>query len=233
MMGRRSLLWTRFWRAKLSADNTASGRLSAPHPLPLRRESALGFPKPHPLIPSPRRGEWERGRGKRIPWHPESAFSFLWRRTAPGDRKPEQQSTAHPSQPADPDQPDPRDRPRRSTARRADRRGSVGGGARARSRPGRGGTARATPGREDHGLREVQVRAGQGGAGGEEKAARHPSQGSEIPARDRRSRLDRKSTRLNSSHLVISYAVFCLKKKKCSPCLRCRPSTHKSSHSSC
>src|ERR1039457_2619491 len=35
---------------------------------------------------------------------------------------------------------------------------------------------------------------------------------------------DRKSTRLNSSHLVISYAVFCLKKKKnntctTSPCL--------------
>src|SRR5688500_20063226 len=28
--------------------------------------------------------------------------------------------------------------------------------------------------------------------------------------------LDRKSTRLNSSHLVISYAVFCLKKKLCS-----------------
>src|ERR1022692_4842606 len=28
---------------------------------------------------------------------------------------------------------------------------------------------------------------------------------------------DRKSTRLNSSHLVISYAVFCLKKKKCRP----------------
>src|SRR5438034_6321390 len=27
-------------------------------------------------------------------------------------------------------------------------------------------------------------------------------------------RLDRKSTRLNSSHTVISYAVFCLKKKK-------------------
>src|SRR5256885_11475582 len=31
------------------------------------------------------------------------------------------------------------------------------------------------------------------------------------PGRERR---DRKSTRLNSSHLVISYAVFCLKKKK-------------------
>src|SRR5256885_2858862 len=30
------------------------------------------------------------------------------------------------------------------------------------------------------------------------------------------STLDRKSTRLNSSHLVISYAVFCLKKKKTS-----------------
>src|SRR5256885_12253318 len=31
-------------------------------------------------------------------------------------------------------------------------------------------------------------------------------------------RKDRKSTRLNSSHLVISYAVFCLKKKK-HPCI--------------
>src|SRR5437867_7776822 len=30
----------------------------------------------------------------------------------------------------------------------------------------------------------------------------------------RNSRLDRKSTRLNSSHRTISYAVFCLKKKK-------------------
>src|SRR5688500_19775379 len=31
---------------------------------------------------------------------------------------------------------------------------------------------------------------------------------------DRADLRDRKSTRLNSSHLVISYAVFCLKKKK-------------------
>src|SRR5256885_12554502 len=31
---------------------------------------------------------------------------------------------------------------------------------------------------------------------------------------------DRKSTRLNSSHLVISYAVFCLKKKKKMPARR-------------
>src|SRR5256885_13326421 len=30
----------------------------------------------------------------------------------------------------------------------------------------------------------------------------------------RRRQEDRKSTRLNSSHLVISYAVFCLKKKR-------------------
>src|SRR2546426_8603091 len=36
-----------------------------------------------------------------------------------------------------------------------------------------------------------------------------------VPAVDQdQSRRDRKSTRLNSSHLVISYAVFCLKKKK-------------------
>src|SRR2546426_4369256 len=34
---------------------------------------------------------------------------------------------------------------------------------------------------------------------------------------------DRKSTRLNSSHLVISYAVFCLKKKK----------NHKTARSAC
>src|SRR5258707_802140 len=31
--------------------------------------------------------------------------------------------------------------------------------------------------------------------------------------------LDRKSTRLNSSHANISYAVFCLKKKRCFPFL--------------
>src|SRR3712207_8626857 len=30
---------------------------------------------------------------------------------------------------------------------------------------------------------------------------------------------DRKSTRLNSSHANISYAVFCLKKKYCSVCI--------------
>src|SRR5258708_26614257 len=34
------------------------------------------------------------------------------------------------------------------------------------------------------------------------------------PASPRRCTGDRKSTRLNSSHQIISYAVFCLKKKK-------------------
>src|SRR5947199_6948225 len=38
--------------------------------------------------------------------------------------------------------------------------------------------------------------------------------GAAIAARLRGSDQDRKSTRLNSSHLGISYAVFCLKKKK-------------------
>src|SRR5256885_10740160 len=37
---------------------------------------------------------------------------------------------------------------------------------------------------------------------------RHDSQSADLPKLG-----DRKSTRLNSSHLVISYAVFCLKKK--------------------
>src|SRR5438067_6169180 len=34
---------------------------------------------------------------------------------------------------------------------------------------------------------------------------------------ERHDGLDRKSTRLNSSHVSISYAVFCLKKKKIDP----------------
>src|SRR5690242_21137400 len=41
--------------------------------------------------------------------------------------------------------------------------------------------------------------------------ASHP--GHALAARQMRG-LDRKSTRLNSSHMSISYAVFCLKKKK-------------------
>src|SRR3712207_7913448 len=50
--------------------------------------------------------------------------------------------------------------------------------------------------------RRVQVPVGQGS--GRQKAPRLGRPGA----------LDRKSTRLNSSHANISYAVFCLKKKK-------------------
>src|SRR5947209_12377456 len=43
----------------------------------------------------------------------------------------------------------------------------------------------------------------------------------EVPGRERTAqrRRDRKSTRLNSSHANISYAVFCLKKKNLHECL--------------
>src|SRR5947209_13595158 len=44
-------------------------------------------------------------------------------------------------------------------------------------------------------------------------AGRSPSRWKVTITRVRSSRLDRKSTRLNSSHANISYAVFCLKKK--------------------
>src|SRR5256885_11980096 len=55
------------------------------------------------------------------------------------------------------------------------------------------------------------------------RSGRHPSRHLLAGSDDRNERdsstamrtsADRKSTRLNSSHLVISYAVFCLKKKK-------------------
>src|SRR5437764_11263414 len=45
------------------------------------------------------------------------------------------------------------------------------------------------------------------------RSAGRPFSGS-APASAARDRADRKSTRLNSSHRCISYAVFCLKKKK-------------------
>src|SRR5256885_13071722 len=46
------------------------------------------------------------------------------------------------------------------------------------------------------------------------------------PGREGRPPRDRKSTRLNSSHLVISYAVFCLKKKEEAHTLRCFATVH-------
>src|SRR5437773_7578183 len=51
-----------------------------------------------------------------------------------------------------------------------------------------------------------------------DRAALRGSQGRPCVCGSRQARLkeeaDRKSTRLNSSHITISYAVFCLKKKK-------------------
>src|SRR5256885_12676657 len=44
---------------------------------------------------------------------------------------------------------------------------------------------------------------------------------------------DRKSTRLNSSHLVISYAVFCLKKKHYASIRGRKPSAHATPRSHC
>src|SRR2546426_2095530 len=46
------------------------------------------------------------------------------------------------------------------------------------------------------------------------RAQVHERAGAEVLHHRNPTRADRKSTRLNSSHLVISYAVFCLKKKK-------------------
>src|SRR2546426_3025952 len=69
--------------------------------------------------------------------------------------------------------------------------------------------------RGDGGMRGVaggcSVRDGAGGV----SVPRRLAQGLRRRGADaRRGIQDRKSTRLNSSHLVISYAVFCLKKKK-------------------
>src|SRR2546426_5818861 len=52
--------------------------------------------------------------------------------------------------------------------------------------------------------------AGESERGGEFTAGRDRI----VAVSERLFKPDRKSTRLNSSHLVISYAVFCLKKKK-------------------
>src|SRR3712207_7914688 len=72
----------------------------------------------------------------------------------------------------------------------------------------------------------ARARRGRGGAlhGALRRGrARQPRGGRRVPdRRGRRRRLDRKSTRLNSSHANISYAVFCLKKKKKNNALCCR-----------
>src|SRR3712207_7028988 len=50
--------------------------------------------------------------------------------------------------------------------------------------------------------------------GGDRQGDERPGEAVEPPADQQRRDEDRKSTRLNSSHANISYAVFCLKKKK-------------------
>src|SRR5438094_6459461 len=74
------------------------------------------------------------------------------------------------------------------------------------------GTQRPVP--IDH--RMSDFAAGQRGA--PQHSAIHKNTGSDsasdLDINRKRNRRDRKSTRLNSSHRTISYAVFCLKKKK-------------------
>src|SRR3989442_4469727 len=53
---------------------------------------------------------------------------------------------------------------------------------------------------------------------------RHPGDAAGGDARA--ARRDRKSTRLNSSHVRTSYAVFCLKKKQASPAAEGRAAAH-------
>src|SRR5687768_18337024 len=60
----------------------------------------------------------------------------------------------------------------------------------------------------------VQKGSTHGAAGELESAVRWLRKGLGLLDPTRERRLDRKSTRLNSSHGYISYAVFCLKKKK-------------------
>src|SRR5258708_18741677 len=64
-------------------------------------------------------------------------------------------------------------------------------------------------------FRSADDRGGRGAAerepGEPDRQARTPEKN--LPAGERELE-DRKSTRLNSSHQIISYAVFCLKKKK-------------------
>src|SRR5690625_6100256 len=62
---------------------------------------------------------------------------------------------------------------------------------------------------------------------GEEASGETRGDDVDLPGSGKRDRVlarlhvDRKSTRLNSSHVAISYAVFCLKKKKMKPITAC------------
>src|SRR2546430_11189521 len=60
----------------------------------------------------------------------------------------------------------------------------------------------------------IQVEQDRGAAGTRGHHGQFPGGVKSTPRFDTARLLDRKSTRLNSSHSQISYAVFCLKKKK-------------------
>src|SRR2546426_5096419 len=68
---------------------------------------------------------------------------------------------------------------------------------------------RLNPLQPDRGAEDDAGQSHPSARGPEDFAVRGGRAEEDFPARR-----DRKSTRLNSSHLVISYAVFCLKKKK-------------------
>src|SRR3712207_6887168 len=76
----------------------------------------------------------------------------------------------------------------------------------------RSGSTRSRGGRATgkDAIRLIVRRAAEGGM---DAFISHSSEDAELAARVERA-LDRKSTRLNSSHANISYAVFCLKKNK-------------------
>src|SRR3712207_6900866 len=66
------------------------------------------------------------------------------------------------------------------------------------------------------------ARVGARGRHADEEDVLAPREADEREARGRvRPEVDRKSTRLNSSHANISYAVFCLKKKKTISLIHC------------
>src|SRR3712207_1469774 len=65
----------------------------------------------------------------------------------------------------------------------------------------------------------------------QDREGARPASASDAPGASRRGE-DRKSTRLNSSHANISYAVFCLKKKKKITCWRKTTRQQSSAHRS-
>src|SRR5207253_3333854 len=107
-----------------------------------------------------------------------------------------------------------------------EQKGSAAGGAAEGAARGQGderaGGRRPAPERPTSAAAESTLpdRGGRGPAAPQSRPARDAPLGERRPHADRRAaanplrglqRLDRKSTRLNSSHVAISYAVFCLK----------------------